>query len=172
MEDQWTITARTVFTMADQFRAVHWQAYLYRLAGVVVLLPLALALLWVSGQEIALGWQDALTMAPILLLAGLVPFVLRARQFSRLGDEHKQLSYLVDSERVVTRDATGASTSLPWSEVRRCIEKEWGFLLVMRPGGRRWLLKRAFKPQDLDTLRRLIKTKLGEAARLQESLER
>jgi hypothetical protein len=42
----------------------------------------------------------------------------------------------------------------------------------MRPGGRRWLLKRAFKPQDLDTLRRLIKTKLGEAARLQESLER
>jgi hypothetical protein len=172
MDDQWTITGRTVFTRTDQFRAVHWRLYLYRLAGVIFLLPLALGLLWVSGQEIALGWQEALIMAPILLLAGLVPFVLHARQFSRLGDEIKQLRYLVDSESIVTRDATDASTSLPWSVVRRCIEKEWGFLLVTRPEGRRWLLKRAFKREDLDALRRLIKAKLGGAARVQEPFER
>lgn len=176
MEDLPGIRGHTVLTMADHFRAVHWRAYVYRLASVVALLALALALARIAGLEIGVLGMDAWAIAPILALgvalAGLVPFALHARQFSLLGDEHKRLIYVVDPESIVMRDATGASTSVPWSVVCGCIEKEWGFLLVMQPARRRWLFKRAFKPEDLDALRRLIKAKLGDAARLQESLER
>jgi hypothetical protein len=51
--------------------------------------------------------------------------------------------------------------------VRSCIESNSGFVFSVQPAGSRWLVKRAFTAEDVGALRILIKSRLGEAAKLQ-----
>ena len=165
MNGQQSIVGSTVLTTVDHLRAVFWSASrFYRLAGAATVAALALALLRASGGETSFWWFYAFA---VLLIATLATPVWLLLAHWRLGSPQKELTYLVDAENIVTRDATGAEITVPWSVLRRCIESKSGFIFAVRPTGARWLVKRAFTPEDVGALRRLIRAKLGEAAKLQ-----
>jgi hypothetical protein len=159
-----SITGRAVLTVVDHLRAVFWSApRFYRLIGAATLVALILALLRLAAGESSFWWFYA---AAILLIAALATPAWLLLGHWRLGDAQKELTYTVDAENIATRDATGAVISVPWSLVRSCIESKTGFAFSVRPAAARWLVKRAFKTDDVGALRNLIKSKLGGAAKL------
>jgi hypothetical protein len=159
------ITGHAVLTAVDQLRAVFWSApRFYRLMATAVFVALILALLRLGSGESSFWWFYALA---ILLIAALATPAWLLLAHWRLGNSQKELTYTVDAENIATRDATGAVISVPWSLVRSCVESKSGFAFSVRPAAARWLVKRAFTAADVETLRKLIKSKLGEAAKLQ-----
>lgn len=165
MSERRSITGRAVLTTVDHLRAVFWSApRFYRLISAATLFALVLALLRLAAGESSFWWFYAVA---ILMIGALATPAWLLLAHWRLGNSQKELIYTVDAENIATRDATGALISVPWTLVRSCIESKSGFVFSVRPAAARWLVKRAFKPEDVGVLRNLIKTKLGDAAKLQ-----
>jgi hypothetical protein len=81
---------------------------------------------------------------------------------SRFSAAQKHVSYEINSEHVLMRDATGSTSIIPWSIVRRVEESRYGFVVAVRPRGSRWVPKRAFTAASIASLRRLFRQKLGD----------
>jgi len=164
MNDQRSITGRTFLTVTDHLLALFWSSpRLYCLTAVGALVALILALMPMGSREVSI-WSFGV-FAALFAITFVGPAMLAFNHW-RLGNSQKKLTYLVDADNIATRDATGALIAVPWSVVRRCVESKSGFVFALRPAGIRWFVKRAFKAEDVDALRQLIKSKLGEAAKL------
>jgi YcxB-like protein len=165
-----TISGSTVITLADQMTAVFWSVSRFgRMAGAVSIISsiVAIGLLLVPKADYSTGIVRWLIDAWVA--AGLVclfwPLVI-AVTFRRLSNAQKELSYEIDSDRILVRDGTGTVIGIPWSQVRRVTEAKSGFSIAIRPAGARWLCKRAFTADAIESLRRLAGTKLGAGAHL------
>jgi YcxB-like protein len=102
----------------------------------------------------------------VLLASPVVRLVMLIFSYRRLGEEQKRVSYLIDSEEIRMQDDSGATITIPWRLAKRCIEMKAGFSIAMRPGGARWLPKRAFTPDSVKVLRDLIRTRVPDTVRL------
>ena len=84
----------------------------------------------------------------------------------RASPEQKQVSYEIDSQKIISRDAAGTELSVPWSSVRWCRENKLGFTFSVRPMGMIWLPKQAFTTNAVQSLRTLAMDNLGNKAKL------
>ena len=162
MSDGQTITGSARFTGADQWRAFYWMLPRYGRYGVIAA-PIMLVALIVAQAFSPDGIAWVLWGG--LFAIGLLPLIL-AYSYRRLSEAQKQLSYAIDAQQIVVRDAAGTMVTVQWSLARRAIETRHGFLVALEPFGGRWLPKRAFAPDAVAALRALIGQKLGPAARL------
>jgi hypothetical protein len=74
----------------------------------------------------------------------------------------------VDADRIEKRSGTGFAFSVPWRDVRWCRENDLGFTLGLNPQGVMYLPRRAFAASAVPSIRRLLRNKLGKAAKLRE----
>ena len=164
-EDQ-TITGSTVISFSDQMRAIFWSApRRWRISGILLIIAAGMYLLALALPSNA--DSDAIsifTFAPIFFVLILFVFWLFRLRFShsRFSAEQKNVTYEINSEHVLIRDATGAVAVIPWSIVRRVEESRYGFAVAAKPYGLRWLPKRAFAAESVASLRRLFRQKLGD----------
>ena len=87
-----------------------------------------------------------------------------------LSPQQKSVTYEINADHIVTRDATGATIVIPWSIVRRVVEKRSAFAIDLTPRGARWLPKRAFTAESIASLRECFRQTLGSSAvRLRET---
>lgn len=106
-------------------------------------------------------------LATVLLWLTLIAAALAAYHL-RAGSEQRDVSYEFADAGLTVRDATGASIVCPWSIVRRALETRRAVRLDTKPMGSRYVPKRAFTPDDMAKLRRLLSEKLGTAARMRK----
>jgi hypothetical protein len=153
------ITGETKVTLFDQVKGFYWSApWLWWLLA-VCLFVVALSLPSVpEGDDTAFNAPIAAGLL-ILLGVGIVGF-----SYFRLSREQKQVRYRVTAERIEFSDGTGATMSIPWTGIKRCVETRSALLLRLRPSGLRWLPKRAFA--DVTSLRGLTAQCLGSKAKM------
>jgi hypothetical protein len=87
-----------------------------------------------------------LIVALVLLVhIGLaVPWSVR-----RIGPDRRALTYEIDDAGVRTRDGLGAELTLPWSNLTRVVRTKRLLLLRLKPRGWRYVIVRAFAPEDV-----------------------
>ncbi len=160
------IKARFVLTWQDQILALWSQSRVLRVLAIVMLLLIGfMSLFQIMDQMI--GVEDS-QLSTIGIMVGAMLLTPAAVVFGvwRLSPQQKDVTYLIDDERVVLRDAAGNEMSSPWAEVRSLQETRSGFVLRIGQAGR-WLARRAFTPEALVAFRALAREKLGDKARLQ-----
>ena len=101
-----------------------------------------------------------------LLLFTLFLPVLKTVIHLRTSPEEKQVSYEIDSQKIISRTAAGTELAIPWSSIRWCRENSLGFTLSVRPMGVIWLPKQAFTTNAVQSLRALAMDSLGKKAKL------
>ena len=159
------IKGHFVLTWRDQLLALWSQSRLLRVLAFVMLLLIGfLSLVQIMDQMI--GVEDS-QVSTIFIMVGamLLTPALVVLSVWRLSPQQKDVTYLIDDERVVLRDAVGNEVSSPWAQVKRLQETKSGFVLRIGLAGR-WLAKRAFAPEALVAFRALAHEKLGDRARL------
>lgn len=142
------IAGKTELTLADQFAAVYWaapRAFRICVIALAILCPAIVALELASAQ------------ANLTIIGAMVLFVLSMPAFVavnhwRMSAEQKSIDYWIDRERVVIRDGTGHALLTPWHAIQSIEEHGAGLVLKQKRGGR-WLVKRAFAPEDLAMLK-------------------
>jgi len=161
------ITGQTNVSFADYCRALAGHSLVARLlAGSMILMFvyfLAGALTSLFSDDL----EDILGSWAYLVLVLVVWFGPLVWSYRRLSPQQRQITYEIDSERVVMRDAIGNAVIFPWAEARSCREVSEGFSLRMTVG-RRWISKHAFGPEALRELRTEIRAHLGGQARLMD----
>jgi hypothetical protein len=167
MEDH-VITGSAVISLMDQMRSFFWSLpRLARIVGLGAIIALGLlqsaSVFFSSGADI--GLSD-----PWLVGGGLFCFVpwpiLIANGYRQLSPAQRQLSYELNSAQIRVRDATGSAVVFPWDVVRSITETNSGFSIAIRPAGARWLPRRPFSADAVNSLRALAAAKLGRNARL------
>lgn len=161
------IKAHFVLTWQDQLLAVWSQSRLLRVLAVVMLVLIGfLSLVEIMNQMI--GVEDS-QVSTICIMVGAMLLMPAAIVFGvwRLSPQQKDVTYLIDGERIVLRDAAGNEMSSPWVQVKSLQESKSGFVLRIGQAGR-WLTKRAFAADALVAFRVLAREKLGDKARLQD----
>jgi hypothetical protein len=167
------ITGNTVFTTMDLLRAANRCSRLLPWAAASALGTICFAWLlvvssegtWFSSEQ---PWFTALTV----ICTGVTAcgFVLHfggvVLRNSQLSEDQKRLTFEIDSETIVVRNATGAASIIPWSVIRRFSESSAGFAIQLRPAGVCWLPKRSFNTDAIESLRRLARERLGGAAKV------
>jgi hypothetical protein len=159
------IKGHFIYRPIDQVRAVWALFRLIRIAGWVAGVLLAFLLLVELFDD--LFDTDSTTLEPLLYLAAAMiawPVLISASVW-RLSPQQKDVTYLIDGERLVVRDAAGNEVSSLWSGVTRLEEFRTGYLVRLGAAGR-WFAKRAFTPEARAALRALAREKLGDRARL------
>lgn len=167
------IIGNTVFTMMDLLLVANRSSRLLPWAAASALGMVCFAWLlvvisewtWFSSEQ---PWYTALTVIGTGLTAcGFIlhfgSIVLRNWQ---LSDDQKRLTFEIDTETIMVRNATGAASVIPWSVIRRFRESAAGFSIQLRPAGICWLPKRAFNTEAIESLRRLARERLGGAAKV------
>ena len=81
-----------------------------------------------------------------------------------LSARQKRVTYEINSDHVLTQDATGTAIVIPWSIIRRVVEGRSGFAIHVTPRGARWLLKRAFTAESIASLRERFRQMPGNPA--------
>jgi len=61
----------------------------------------------------------------------------------------KRVTYEINADHILTRDATGAAIVIPWSIMRRVVEGRSGLAIHLSPRGVRWLPKRPSRQSRL-----------------------
>ena len=162
MSDGQTITGTARFTLADQWRAFYWILPRYgRFCVIAAPILLVAAIVAQAFSPDGVSW----VMWPCLFAICLWPLTM-AYSYRRLSEAQKQLSFAIDAQQIVVRDAAGTVVTVQWTLARGAIETGDGFLVALKPFGGRWLPKRAFAPDAVAALRALIGQKLGPDARL------
>jgi hypothetical protein len=163
------IKGHFILGYGDQLRAVWAQSRLLRI--VVLVLPVLFvsqAMVQVLDGLIGVERLSLQSLGLLLMVTGLWPAVVLFGVW-RLSPQQKNLTYLIDADRVLLRDGAGNALSAPWHEVRALREDRAGFVLSIGLSGLtggRWIARRAFAPESLHALRSLARQKLGAKARL------
>ncbi len=105
--------------------------------------------------RLALVQMGGLTLALVAVFLLLRAVVLPWIALRRLGRDRRTLTWTIDETGIRRRDALGEENLLPWSNIRRVQWAERVIWLTVEPRGRRYLLARAFTPQDHERLRTL-----------------
>jgi hypothetical protein len=166
------ITGSAVITLMDQMRAFFWGIpRLGRICGLGAIIGLCLLqvanVFFLSGTDI--GVSDPWVVG-IGLLGFLLWPLLIANAHRRLSSAQKQLSYEISSEQIQVRDAAGSAYVFRWDLVRAITETSSGFSIAVKPAGSRWLPRRAFSAEAIESLRGLAKARLGQNACLKDQL--
>jgi hypothetical protein len=151
-----TITGSTFITLSDQIRAFYWSGrQLFRTAGILLVVAVAIDLLRraTSSSEVDDGVLILVIPVSILLWFGIPVLGHRG-----LSASQKRVTYEINADHVLTRDATGAAIVVPWSIVRGVVEGRSGFAIHLTPRGTRWLPKRAFTADSIASLRERFST--------------
>jgi hypothetical protein len=142
------IAGRTELTLADQYAAIYWaapRAFRVCLIALVVLCPLIVVL------ELASAQANLTIIGAMLLFVLSMPAFVAVNHW-RMSAEQKSIDYWIDKDRVIIRDGTGHALLTPWHAIQSIEEHGAGLVLKQKRGGR-WLVKRAFAPADLATLK-------------------
>jgi hypothetical protein len=162
-----TITGSAVITVSDQLRAFYWSGRgLFRTAGTLLIVALGIDLLLraTTSSEVDDGILVLAIPACILLWFGIPILGHRG-----LSAQQKRVTYEINADHVLTRDATGTAIVIPWSIMRRVAEGRSSFAIQLAPRGVRWLPKRAFTADSIASLRKRFRQMLGSpAVRLRE----
>jgi hypothetical protein len=154
-----TITGSTVITLPDQIRAFYWSnRALFRTAGILLIVALAIDLLLraTTSSEVDDGLLLVVMPVTIVLWCSIPMLAHRG-----LSAQQKRVTYEINADHILTRDATGAAIVIPWSVVRRAVEGRSGFAIHLSPRGVRWLPKRAFTAESIASLRERFRQMLG-----------
>ena len=106
-------------------------------------------------------------LAMVLLWLALIAVTLTAYHL-RASSEQRDVTYEFAEAGFAVHDAPGASVVCPWSVIRRARETKRAVKLDTKPMGSRYVPKRAFTPDDMAKLRRLLPEKLGTAAKMRK----
>jgi hypothetical protein len=162
------ITGSTVIRLSDQIRGFYWTGRpLFRTAGIILIVAVAIDILQRVTTSTAVDDGILLLAIPacILVLFGIPMLGHRG-----LSAQQRSVTYEINADDIVTRDATGAAIVIPWSIVRRVVEGRSGFAIHLTPRGARWLPKRAFTAGSIALLReRFRQTLASSAVRLRET---
>jgi hypothetical protein len=93
-----------------------------------------------------------------------MPAIYVASLYWRFSEGQRQVTYEIDAEKLLARDAVGHITVVPWSLVRRVRESSRAFHFETMPAGSVYVPKRAFSMPALQTLKALTRVKLNKAA--------
>lgn len=156
------IRGSAAIAAADHLNAIYWST---PRTGRICWILIPVFGLPTLALEFYDGDSDLTALIALLVAFAFLPIIFLLGHW-RLSEAQKRISYEVDRENIVLRDAEGTSVVVPWTLARRAIETKSGFMVRLRPTGGRWLPKRAFSPEAVADLRRLIKDKLGPAAKL------
>jgi hypothetical protein len=157
----------------DLFRANLELAKWRLLIGIVVVLVLSSALVYffvlIDEKEILLQTSPLFIGVPIVALAG---HVLRLHATSRkyiasLTPSQRQLTYMFRSDSDGYDSAAGESTShTVWKDVMSVVEKPGYFLLYQNRFQIGVLPKRGFEAEDVPVFRGIVRSELGEEAKV------
>jgi hypothetical protein len=111
------------------------------------------------------GLGLAVVGACFLLFVLFLP-IIRTFSYLRTSPEQKRVTYEIDSNRIMIRDAAGTELAVPWRSMRWCRENSVGFTLGVRPMGVIWLPKQSFTTSAVAVLRTLVSDNLGNRAKL------
>jgi hypothetical protein len=105
-------------------------------------------------------WESAALTAGIfaffVVMSLLVWVVLfPAIALWRTGRDRRTLTWVIDETGIRRTDALGAESLLPWSNIQKVRRSRRMLWFKLRPNGWRYLLRRAFSPEDQDRLERL-----------------
>jgi len=159
------ITGHLQLGFSDQLAGYWGQSLAIRVAAIAMLACFGMVLMVEIVNRLAGSDASSIELLAFLALAIASWQAMIAVGVRRMSPQQRDVTYELDGERVVLRDAAGNSVSSPWTEVRTCRERPAGFVLAIGPGAR-WLPKRAFAPEVLPALRALIRERLGPRARL------
>ena len=159
------IQGRFVLTYSDQIKALWSQSRALRVAAILLLVTFLFTVLCEVLYRLFDSDESMLEPIAIMLAVVLSWPLLIVFGVWRLSPQQKDLTYLIDGERVLLRDAAGNEMSSPWSQIKSLRETKSGFVLKIGPGAR-WLARRAFAPDALAAFRRLAHDKLADKARL------
>jgi nitrate reductase NapE component len=162
------ITGHLQLGFSDQLVGFWGQSLWTRVAAIAMVGCFGLVLMFEIVNWLADSDASSVELLAFLALAILSWPAMIAVGVRRMSPQQRDVTYELDGERVVLRDAAGNSVSSPWTEVRTCRERPAGFVLTVGPGAR-WLPKRAFAPEVLPALRALIRERLGDKAKLTDT---
>ena len=149
-----TITGSTVITLPDQIRAFYWSNRgLFRTAGILLIVALAIDLLLRATTSSEVDDGLLLVMPVTIVLWCSIPMLAHRG----LSAQQKRVTYEINADHILTRDATGAAIVIPWSIMRRVVEGRSGLAIHLSPRGVRWLPKRAFTAESIAALRERIR---------------
>lgn len=158
------ITGRVTLGLRD-FYAATWSCYARaRWAYAIGFVGVVAYALWIDDAYDLDTLKSSIAVALVVfVLSVAVWFALLAFLFARISLQQKQVDYEIDHERILVRDASGTTIIRPWTQVIVCQEHKTGFTLRIRPLGSHWLVKHAFSPTELQALRALINSILGNS---------
>jgi len=167
-DDTAIIRGSATLEWSDQFRFL-MRPFAKALARFGAIMALVFVAVWASTLSDQ-DWLD-LRSAPLrslgLFVADVWPFyagtfgalvVVMAGHsclaFLRFPHFNRQLSYEVNAAGVVTRDAAGFALTIPWASIIRTRDTRHALHLQMATRAWRYVLWRAFAPEDRDQILR------------------
>ncbi|HSS22442.1 MAG TPA: YcxB family protein [Pyrinomonadaceae bacterium] len=174
--DAGSITADFKIDRGDLFRA-YLEVAKWRLRiGACLILLLAIGdcyfFVLIGEREILLQTFPLFVGVPLVALTGQV-LRLRAssgKYVSGLTQSQRQLHYVFPASGDGYNVTFGESfTHTAWNDVRQVVEKSRFFLIYRNRFEIGLLPKRAFDPNDIPTFRRILRSTLGERAKLQQT---
>src|SRR5271163_3732405 len=145
------ITGSTAITLSDQIRGFYCSGrHLFRTAGILVIVAVGLDILQLVTTSTGVDDGILILAIPVCILLWFVIPMLGHRGLSA---QQRSVTYEINADHIVTRDATGAAVVIPWSIVRKVVEGQSGFAIHLTPRGARWLPKRAFTAESIASLR-------------------
>ncbi len=168
MADDITIRGQVTLEWGDQFRFVMRKliSLLWKCAAAMaVLFGMIWALTLPDGQWLALRAHPLAALGdfaadvwPFYLgtLSALVIVMLGSSfaAFRRYPDVNRKLSFEVDAKGILTKDAADFALMVPWSSIVRTRNTSRILYMKTVPGAWRYLLWRAFAPEDRDQILR------------------
>ena len=179
--EQAVIRGETTVTLGDQVRA-RWHSstkYLMLLVAVFLAvmtlnsffeflhspIPQTETALLLAFMTIGMAIMIAVFIA---VLSGMIALYLALSRL-RLRKEQLMIAYAFGPDGIEMRDGRGVTMTTPWSVVAKARERKAAIRLSLKPLGSRYVIKRAFAPDDLRALRALLTEKLGPKARLRSA---
>lgn len=177
--EQPVVQGETVIALGDQIRA-RWNnstKYLMLLVAAVLTVMMVdefreslqrptvgyeLSPLMIACMIVALAVVIAVFVA---FLSGLMALFVALSRL-RLRKEQLLIHYAFGTDGIAVHDGRGVTMTTPWSVVGKARESATAIRLSLKPMGSRYVIKRAFTPDDLRALRAMLREKLGPKARL------
>jgi hypothetical protein len=176
--EQAVIRGQTTVTLGDQIRA-RWHSSTKYLMLLVAVFLAAMTLNSFRGALhsplpqtetalvfafMAVGMAIMIALFIAFLWGVIVLYVALSRL--RLRKEQLAIAYAFGPDGIELRDGRGVTMTTPWTVVATARERKAAIRLSLRPLGSRYVIKRAFTPDDLRALRARLTQKLGPKAKL------
>lgn len=181
MVEQAVIRGETTITLGDQIRARWHSSTKYLMLFVAAFLAVSMLVSFLGSLKspvtqtetpllyafIVVGMVTVIGLF-VAVLSGVIALVLALSRL-RLRKEQLMIAYAFGPDGIEMRDGRGVTMTTPWSVVAKARERKAAIRLSLKPLGSRYVIKRAFAPDDLTALRALLTEKLGAKAKLRKA---